>query len=52
MESPNAATTAVAAGAITSMASRKYHDVVVNGNDASVSSSPCAPEPGRLMYDV
>ena len=40
------------AGAITSTASRKYQDVVVNGNADSSSSCPLAPAPGRLRYDV
>ena len=52
MESPNAHTTTVFDGAITSTASRKYHDVVVNGNAASSSSAVWMPDRGRLRYDV
>src|SRR5688500_5197099 len=52
IESPNAHTTTVFAGAITSTASRKYHDVVVNGNAASSSSPVCTPDRGRLRYEV
>src|SRR6202007_2202777 len=43
IESPNPTTTFVFAGAITSSASTKYQDVVVNGNALSSSASPCAP---------
>src|SRR5205823_14078112 len=52
IESPNAQTTNVSAGLMTSTASRKYQDVVVYGNAASVSSCPCAPAPGAVRYDV
>ena len=53
IESPNAQITRVSAGAITSTASRKYHDVVVNGKALS-SLRRCArrrraAEVGRLQ---
>ena len=48
IESPKAQITCVPTGAITSIASMKYHDVVVNGNAPSVSSLPCAPDPGGV----
>jgi hypothetical protein len=44
IESPNAHTTIVPAGAITSTASRKYHDVVVSGNLPSSSAAVCVPD--------
>src|SRR5437667_1039015 len=52
IESPMAATTIVFCGAITSTASRKNHDVVVNGNARSSCSALCAPLPGALTYEV
>src|SRR5687768_1956960 len=52
IESPKAQTTTVFAGAITSTASRKYHDVVVYGNAASSSDFVWLPVRGRLTYEV
>src|SRR5689334_4018225 len=52
IESPNATTTRVLAGAIMSSASRKYHDAVLYGNGASLSSLPAEPAPGGVTYEV
>ena len=48
MESPSATTTGVPAGAMTSSASRKNQEAVLNGNGASPSSWPLAPAPGAV----
>src|SRR5258708_6898104 len=52
IESPNATTTRVSAGAIMSTASRKYQDTVLNGNADSSSIWPLLPAPGGVTYDV
>ncbi len=52
IESPKHATTTVSDGASTSMASRKYQDVVVNANAASLSSAPWLPDRGAERYEV
>src|SRR4029078_5206708 len=52
IESPNAQTTRVTAGATTSIPSRKYHEVVEKGNAASLAFPATEGEPGRLTYDV
>src|SRR3954454_14876633 len=52
IESPYATIILVSAGARISTASRKYHEVVVNGNAASSSAAPTAPAAGRDTYDV
>src|SRR5688500_18170393 len=52
IESPNATTTRVSAGAMTSTASRKYQEVVLNGKDDSSSRPPTDAAPGAVRYDV
>src|SRR4051794_39261135 len=52
MESPNATITGVPAGAIMSMASRKYQEAGEYGNGASSSAWPFEPAPGAVTYDV
>src|SRR5947207_13497136 len=52
MESPNATITRVAGGAVISTSSKKYHEAVDIENADSLSSLPCEPAPGGVMYDV
>src|SRR5712671_2216381 len=52
MESPNATITGVPAGAIMSMASRKYQEAVEYGKAASSSAWPLEPAPGAVTYEV
>src|SRR5437868_5694884 len=52
MESPNATTARALLDALTSRASRKYQEAVLNGNEASDSSWPCAPPAGGVTYEL
>src|SRR6187431_3160585 len=52
MESPKHTTAATSFGAMTSSASTKYQDVVVNGNAVSAFSAPWLPARGAVTYDV
>src|ERR1051325_254226 len=52
MESPNATTTCVPAGASMSTASRKNQELVEKGNADSSSSWLFAPAPGAVRYEV
>src|SRR5215831_12382108 len=52
IESPSATIEYASAGAFISSASRKYHDVVLSGKTASLSSPPCDPAPGMVRYEV
>src|ERR1043166_8963832 len=52
MESPNATTTCVPAGASMSTASRKNQELVEKGNADSSSSWLFVPAPGAVRYEV
>src|SRR5215471_1471985 len=52
IESPKATIAKLSDGAIISMASRKNHEAVLYGNDASSSAEPFEPEPGGVRYEV
>src|SRR6516162_6108253 len=52
IESPKAQTTTVSDGAMTSTASRKNQEVVVNSNAKTSGSAVWSPLPGAVIYEV